>query len=113
MFDFENPHTISILVKADRPDFRLFSVFLRGDNLSIDSDGDSYPASSRTWTELWMSNRGLPGSGFEILQSNEDSKIFSVTSDDAAISNRAAFFLAKETNGTISAGIFYQSLTSI
>jgi hypothetical protein len=99
--DADKEYSIHVLVKGDRSDFRLFSVFLWGDYHNFDSDGDSYNLASRTWTWLYMASREFEGQYVEIDAASELPLIFSVESPVLHIANRAAFFLALETNGFI------------
>ena len=99
MSDIE--YKIKVLVNSDRPDFRLFWIFLWGEDHSIDSDGDSYNPASRTWTWLYMSSRELKNQHFEINQVDENSLTFEVVSENEFLAKRVAFFLSKETNGNI------------
>jgi hypothetical protein len=93
-------YTLQVTINGDRPDFRIFSVFLWGDD-NFDSDGDSYNPASRTWTWLYMASREVQGQYFEIYQMSESPLIFEVKSPNINIANRVALFLAKETNGQI------------
>jgi len=93
-------YIVQVLINGDRPDFRVFSVYLWGDDYNFDSDGDSYNPASRTWSWLYMASRVVSGY-FEISQVPEQSLIFEVRSAYENIVNRAALFLAKETNGQI------------
>jgi hypothetical protein len=91
---------VRVLINGDRPDYRIFSVFLWGNDHKIDSDGDSYNPASRSWTELYMRSRERKG-GFEISQVSDNPKIFEVKSSNGYMANRAALFLARETAGMI------------
>ena len=91
---------LRVLINGDRPDYRLFRVFLWGNDHKFNSDGDSYNPASRTWTELYMSSREVRAS-FEIYQVSDNPIIFEVKSSNKNILNRAALFLAKETAGQI------------
>jgi hypothetical protein len=93
-------YMVKVLINGDRPDFRVFSVYLWGNDHSFDSDGDSYNPASRSWTWLRMSSRVVSGN-FEINQVSEYPLIFEVRSSYEDIINRVALFLAKETNGQI------------
>jgi hypothetical protein len=94
-------HILRILVNGNRPDFRIFSVFLWGGGHSVDSDGDSYNPASRSWTWLHMSSRVISGEYFEINQISEQPLIFEVRSPNESIANRVALFLARESTGHI------------
>src|SRR5687768_6834014 len=94
-------YVLQVLINGERPDFRIFSVFLWGDNHNFDSDGDSYNPASRTWTCLYMASRELSGQYLKINLVSEQPLIFDVISPDQNIANRVAIFLAIETNGRI------------
>lgn len=94
-------HVLTVMVNADRPDFRVFWSFLWGDDHNIDSDGDSYNPASRTWTMLTMASREISNTRFEIVPSRENKKHFKVCSKNEFMTRRVAWFLARETNGII------------
>jgi hypothetical protein len=96
----EKEYVLRILINGERPDFRVFSVYLWGDDYNFDSEGDSYNPASRTWTWLYMSSRVVE-EYFEIGQVSKQPLIFEVISPNVSIASRVAFFLAKETCGQI------------
>lgn len=94
-------HVLTVMVNDNRPDFRVFWSFLWGDDHDIDSDGDSYNPASRTWTFLTMASREISNTRFEIIASRKNSSLFTVCSKNEWITRRVAYFLARETQGTI------------
>ncbi|MBL0018421.1 MAG: hypothetical protein IPP17_18785 [Bacteroidetes bacterium] len=84
-----------------RPDFRLFSVFLWGDDHNFDSEGDSYNPASQTWTWLYMRSREYKDASFEIAQSDLNPEWMEISSTDVFIARRVAYFLARETDSPI------------
>jgi hypothetical protein len=93
---------LRVKVKGERPDFRVFAIYFFGDERhSYDSDGDSIPVSSRTWTELYMGSRQSPGLSFEIWPSSVDPLVLTVRSEIRENAYRVAYFLARETYGDI------------
>ena len=90
-----------ISANSDRPDFRLFSTFLWGENHNVDSEGNSYNPASRTWTALYMSSRELEDQAFEIEEIRDNPSTLEVISSNKLLALRAAFFLCKETNGKV------------
>lgn len=95
--------SLKVTVNSERPDFRVFGTYFFGDDFySFDSEGNSFPVSSREWTELYMKSRQNKDLWFDIGWINkENTSILEVTSDKIENVNIIAYFLAKETNGEI------------
>ncbi len=95
--------SLIVKVNAERPDFRVFGCYFFGDDFhDFDSEGDSFPVSSRNWTELYMCSRKFQKLWFDICWIEKDNKsVLNVTSDKIENVNIIAYFLAKETNGTV------------
>ena len=95
--------SIKVNVNSERPDFRVFGTYFFGDDFhNFDSEGNSFPVSSREWTELYMKSRQNKDLWFDIGWINKESTlILEVTSDKIENVNIIAYFLAKETNGEI------------
>jgi hypothetical protein len=95
--------SIKVNVNSERPDFRVFGTYFFGDDFhNFDSEGNSFPVSSREWTELYMKSRQNKDLWFDIGWINKVSTlILEVTSDKIENVNIIAYFLAKETNGEI------------
>ncbi|WP_055442520.1 hypothetical protein [Lacinutrix himadriensis] len=93
---------IKVKVNSDRPDFRIFASYFFGNDLyNYDSEGNSIPVTSKNWTELYMSSRNNSDLNFDIWPINENPLILEVTSGNVENVYRAAYFLARETNGEI------------
>lgn len=93
-------HRTEVQINSERPDFRLFWIYLWGEKHNIDSDGDSFNPASREWTELYMSSREIKNKTFEIGKIKDEPLVFEILSDDRHILNRVTYFLKRETNGT-------------
>lgn len=96
-----NDYKITVLINSSLPDYRLFIDFMWGEGHNIDSDGDSDNPASRNWTYLYMKSREIENEVFSIDQTVKNSLVYEVTSSNEVIAKRAAYFLAKETNGKI------------
>lgn len=95
------PHKINVLVNSDRPDFRVFTTFLFGEeDHDYDSYGDSFPVYSRTWTELYVSSRESDRC-CSIDKISDDPLTFEVSSKQESIMYALAYFLARETFGQV------------
>ena len=93
---------IKVKINSERPDFRVFATYFFGDDLyNYDSDGNSIPVTSKTWTELYMRSRQNKDLHFEIWKTNDNPLIFEISSEKVENANIIAYFLAKETNGEI------------
>lgn len=47
----------TVTIVRDRPDFRCFLDLLYGTGRDVDTDGDSFPVSSRSWTYFYVKDR--------------------------------------------------------
>ena len=93
---------INVKIIKERPDFRVFATYFFGNDFhNYDSDGNSFPVTSRNWTQLYMSSRQESNLSFEIWPLNESPLILSVFSENSENAYRIAYFLARETNGAI------------
>ena len=79
----------------ERPNFMLVISFLWGDLHDVDSDGDSSPASSRTWTWLQVCNRAAPAEAVSVAM-EDDGRSLRVDSDVPWLAAATAYFLAHE-----------------
>ncbi|PID90936.1 MAG: hypothetical protein CSA97_00305 [Bacteroidetes bacterium] len=80
----------------------MFIPFCFGDDFaSHDSDGDAYPVSSRSWTQLYMSSRAGEYIRFDIDCYSVDPLILEVEGSSSEVAYRVAYFLARETNGYV------------
>jgi hypothetical protein len=84
-------HTVKVV--RDRPDFRVFVDLLYGPNRNVDTDGDSNPVSSRTWSFLYVADRESDDPSVEIHASDDDADVFVVESDSSRLEELAALYL--------------------
>ena len=56
-----------------RPDFRVFIDLLYNRARDVDTDGDSEPANSRNWTNLYIKDRESNDSAINIIASIDES----------------------------------------
>ena len=93
---------LNIHIHAPRPDFRVVANFLFASHThNFDSDGDSYPVSSRQWTELYLSSRVWKNYTVSIYALQNEPLILRVHASRPSISYAIAYFLALETQGQI------------
>jgi hypothetical protein len=66
------------LVKIDRerPDFRVFIDLLFGPDWHVDTEGNSHPVNSRTWTSLYIADRTRKEPPVTIEASEDDPGLF-------------------------------------
>ena len=93
--------SICITAPEPRPDFRLVITFLWRDGQNVDSDGDSIPASSRDWTELYLANRETTEPSVSVSPEQESPLVLRIESAQATLAARVAYFLASSTNGQV------------
>lgn len=84
-------HTVR--VDRDRPDFRAFIDLLYGANRNVDTDGNSNPVSSRTWSFLYVKDRESDDPSVEIYASEVDPAVFVVESGSSTLEELAALYL--------------------
>jgi hypothetical protein len=84
-------HTVRI--DRERPDFRVFIDLLYGPNRNVDTDGDSNPVSSRTWSFLYVADRESDDPSVEIHASEANSAEFVVESGSSVLEELAALYL--------------------
>lgn len=84
-------HTVR--VDRDRPDFRAFIDLLYGANRNVDTDGDSNPVSSRTWSFLYVADRESDDPSVEIYASEADPAVFLIESGSSTLEELAALYL--------------------
>ena len=96
------PFQLSIKINTERPDFRVVAAFLfASDQHNFDSDGNSYPFSSRKWTELELRSRIWDDYGFYLSRQKAKPLIFTICASRKYIAYAVAYFLALETQGHI------------
>ena len=94
--------TLLIYIRQPRPDYRVVADFLfASQHHNYDSDGDSYPVSSRAWTELYLSSRVWKNYSVSICAIQHEPLILSVHSSRKSICYAIAYFLALETQGKV------------
>lgn len=84
---------IKVIVKNPRPDFRVFVDLLFGFGRNIDSDGDSNPVYSRSWRELYISDRESDEPHVELYSELLDPLQFEVKSKSKRLEELAALYL--------------------
>src|SRR5688572_10734755 len=82
-----------VQVNGDRPDFRVFTDLLYGAGRNVDTDGDSHPVDSRTWTWLYIADRQRGAACVEIGASEKDPSIFEIQSSSAELEELASLYL--------------------
>jgi len=95
-------HTFYVTTPQERPDFRLVQAFLWGDERDVDSEGNAASPASRTWTELYLQLREPQGEGVDITEYRVRPLTLKVSSESKNIAARAAYLLAKHTQGQVS-----------
>jgi hypothetical protein len=90
-----------VQVAGPRPDFRLVLAFVWGD-ADCDTDGNSRPASSREWTELYAQNRGRPDEVFNVYPASVEPLVLLVQSEQEWLAVVVAHLLAETTGGGVS-----------
>jgi hypothetical protein len=91
-----------VRVTRPRPDFRLVLAFVWGDDVDTDTDGDSRPADSREWTELYAQNRGRKDEVFDVLPEHVEPLVLRVQSEHEWLAASVAHLLAEITGGGVS-----------
>ena len=83
------------LVKIDkeRPDFRAFIDLLFGRGWNVDTEGNSHPVNSCTWTSLYIADRTRDRATVTIEASEGDPHLFQVDSASARPEKLAALYL--------------------
>lgn len=92
----------TVTVVRDRPEFRCFLDLLYGPGRNVDTDGDSFPASSRSWTYLYVKDRESDDPCVEIYVDEVDGAIFNVQSESLRLEELAALYLFLTCGGSIS-----------
>lgn len=81
---------------APRPDYRLIITFLWNDDHDVDTDGDARNPASKTWTDLYCSDRARPSDHFEVEVISGERPQIIVESPNKEIAARVALFLSSE-----------------
>ena len=88
-------------VSGPRPPFGAVIDHLWGVGTDVDSDGDSRTADDREWTELWVAKRPECSEVVSVSPESEAPLVVEGASDSRDLAQRAANFIARETNGRI------------
>jgi hypothetical protein len=93
------------LVKIDRerPDFRVFIDLLFGPEWNVDTEGNSHPVNSRTWTSLYIADRTRKEPPVTIEASEDDPGLFQVESASTRLEELAALYLFLYSGSAIAA----------
>jgi hypothetical protein len=90
-----------VTIVRDRPDFRVFIDLLFGAGWNVDTDGNSRPVNSRTWTALYIADRTRKNPPVTIEASDEDPKVFQVESKSTRLEELAALYLYLQSGASI------------
>src|SRR5262245_33520654 len=82
-----------VTINRDRPDFRVFIDLLYGAGRNVDTDGDSIPVNSRTWTCLYIADRESDDPEVVIGPVEEGSNEFEVNSESPRLEELSALYL--------------------
>lgn len=83
----------SVKINRNRPDFRVFIELLYGPNWNVDSDGNSIPVWSRTWTRLYLADRKGGSHPVVISPSDDEPAVLCVESQSQDLEELAAVYL--------------------
>ena len=90
-----------VRIDRDRPDFRVFIDLLFGRGWNVDTEGNSHPVNSRTWTSLYIADRTGGEPPVTIEASDDDPQVFQVESASARLEALAALYLFLRSGATI------------
>jgi hypothetical protein len=93
-----------ISVNKNRPDYRVFIDLLYGAKRNVDTDGDSNPVNSRTWSYLYIADRESDDPSVEIGVSEKDKGVFEVRSGSEELEALAALYLFLYCGASIKLG---------
>ena len=83
----------TVEIDRDRPDFRVFVDLLYGHGRNVDTEGNSYPVNSRSWTELYIKDRESNDPAVDIaLREGAPAKL-EITSGSSRLEELAALYL--------------------
>lgn len=89
-------------VNKSRPDFRVFIDLLYGYLHNVDTDGDSLPVNSRTWTYLYIRDRESDDPPVIVHAISENQTIFEVESKSHELETLAALYMFLSCGTSIS-----------
>ena len=93
-----------IEIDRERPDFRVFIDLLYGQNRNVDTEGDSDPVYSRSWTYLYIADRESDDPPIEIFAKDGQPSVFAVESESERLEELAALYLFLTSGKSISSG---------
>ena len=93
--------TFFVTTPNERPDFRTAIAFLWHDGQNVDTEGDSNNPASRTWTELYISNRERADETVEAFPYQNSPLILQIESDHENLAARLALFIATYCKGLV------------
>ena len=82
-----------VKVAKNRPDFRVFLDLLYGVDRNVDTEGNSHPVNSRTWTYLSIKDRESGDPRIELCAKKTEPSIFEVKSESTELEEVTAFYL--------------------
>lgn len=94
-------HTVYVRPSGPRPIYFTIAVFLWGESVSIDSDGDCDHPTDQEWTELTISNRDTTAR-VDIDPVGKSPLMLSISGVGQEDVYRAAFYVALTTGGECS-----------
>ena len=93
-----------IAINKERPDFRVFIDLLYGTDRNVDTEGDSDPVNSRTWTYLYIADRETDDPSVEVGAIRENPNVFEVESKSNELEEVAALYLFLYCGTSIAVG---------
>ena len=90
-----------VKIDRERPDFRVFIDLLFGREWNVDTEGNSHPVNSRTWTSLYIADRTRSEPPVTIDAREDDPRLFQVDSASARLEELAAMYLFLFSGSTI------------
>lgn len=82
-----------VKIDRQRPDFRVFIDLLSGPEGKVDTEGNSHPVYSRTWTSLYIADRTRKELPVTIEARENDPNLFEVESESTRLEELAALYL--------------------
>lgn len=95
--------TLFLRPAGERPAFWRVAVFLWWEGVDFDSDGNSRTPDDRHWTELTVRLRPGYGERVDVDPLHENDSVLVITGSSLELVARAAWYLATESGGTVSA----------
>lgn len=91
-------------VDRNRPDFRVFIDLLYDHDRNVDTEGDSNPVYSRTWTHLYIADRESDDPSVEIFAVEDRPGFFAVESESDRLEELTALYLFLSCGTSIADG---------